>query len=192
MKVLQKYFLALVPPAEILAQAHEIKVAVRDQFGIKYALKSPPHITLKMPFNYNEAKEVQLIESLRRHLEAQDAFQVRIDGVGAFGDRVIFLDIPRSEQLAHLQQEIGKFCKGQLHLTEELSDRNYHPHMTVAFKDIKPRQFKEIFDFVSARGFSTEFSAESVMLLNRIDGTWRLQGVIPFGVDWAKSRFLTR
>jgi 2'-5' RNA ligase len=183
MKGLQKYFLALVPPPQILAKVHEIKIALRDQFGIKYALKSPPHITLKMPFSYNEAKEEQLLNSLQLHLQDQKPFRVKIDGVSTFGNRVVFLSIPRSEELMHLQHDVCKFSKTRLHLTEELSDRNYHPHMTVAFKDIKASHFKEILGFVTAWGFTTEFDVKGVTLLKRIDGSWRLQGNALIGVD---------
>ena len=187
MKVMQKYFLALIPPGDILEKANEIKIGLRDQFGVKYALKSPPHITVKMPFSYNEAKVHQLVASLQEYLKDQKPFEVKIVGVGRFGTRVVYLAVQKSEALMQLQQEVSKFCRTKLHLTEELSDRNYHPHMTVAFKDIKASRFVEIFDFVSNRGFFTEFSTGGIILLRRTDGMWNLQTHIPFGGDLNKN-----
>ena len=184
MKILQKYFLALVPPREILEKAHTIKEQLRDQFGIKYALKSPPHITLKMPFSYNEAKENLLVAKLQEYLKAQETFAVKIDGVGTFGNRVIYLAIEDSEMLRSLQRGLTKFCKETLHLTEELSDRNYHPHLTVAFKDLKAGHFPEVLSKVKENSIQAEYTAGGIILLKRIDGMWNLQREVPFGVDF--------
>lgn len=181
MKILQKYFLALVPPPEILQKAHEIKEQLRNQFGIKYALKSPPHITLKMPFNYNEAKEELLISKLGQHLKDQEIFSVKIVGVGTFGNRVVFLSIEKSADLELLQTKLKLYCKQELHLVDELSDRNFHPHMTVAFKDLKPAQFPEVLAKVRQLSFITEFSAENLILLKSVEGRWINHRVIPFG-----------
>lgn len=180
MKVMQKYFLALMPPDNIIEKVHEIKVGLREQFGIKYALKSPPHITLKMPFSYNEAKEDQLVASLHSHLKYSKAFEIRIAGVGTFGKRVVFLAVQKSAALEQLQREVSKFCKVRLHLTEELSDRNYHPHLTVAFKDIKESCFEQVTEFVSGWGIRTEFYAGGLALLKRQNGYWEVCKNIPF------------
>jgi 2'-5' RNA ligase len=181
MKVIQKYFLALVPPAEIHEKAQEIKIRIRDEFGIKYALKSPPHITLKMPFSYNEAKEELLVEKLREHLKTQEPFSIKIAGVGVFGNRVIFLSVEKSGQLLQLQQQLKVFCKRTLNLTDELSDRNFHPHLTLAFKDLKTAHFSQVLGRIKEQAFEAEYVAKELMLLKRIDGIWISHRKATFG-----------
>jgi 2'-5' RNA ligase len=181
MKQIQKYFLALVPPPDILQTAHEIKVRIREEFGIKYALKSPPHITLKMPFSYNEAKEGQLTASLTEYLKTQASFKVQIGGVGSFGNRVIFLSIQKTEPLIQLQKGLKLFCKRNLHLVDELSDRNFHPHMTIAFKDVKPRIFEEVLARVREQSFDATFLADHITLLKRAEGRWLNYHSVEFG-----------
>lgn len=173
--------MALVPPAEILQKAQNLKYEIRDEFGIKYALKSPPHVTLKMPFNYNEAKEDVLAQKLEHFLKDQKPFTVRIKGVGTFGNRVIFLGIDHSDELKGLQSSLKTFCKRELNLVDELSDRNYHPHMTVAFKDLKPRQFDAVLDLAKSKSFETEFLATDLMILKRINQSWVLYKKVSFG-----------
>lgn len=181
MKVIQKYFLALVPPAEIFDKAQEIRIRIRDEFGIKYALKSPPHITLKMPFSYNEAKEELLVKKLSEHLNTQKPFCIKMTGVGVFGKRVIFLSVEKSEQLLQLQQQLKVFCKRALNLTDELSDRNFHPHLTLAFKDLKAVHFSAVLSRIKEQAFEAEYSAADIILLKRIDGQWIQHRGIPFG-----------
>lgn len=181
MKVIQKYFLALVPPPEILEKAHDIKLKIREQFGIKYALKSPPHVTLKMPFSYNEAKESFLIHKLIDFLKDQKPFSIQIKGVGTFGNRVIYLGIEKSTELELLQGRLKTFCKKELNLVDELSDRNYHPHLTVAFKDIKAGQFSEVLALVKNHTIQAEYDSEDLVMLKRTDQKWTLNKKIRFG-----------
>lgn len=178
---MQKYFLALLPPQEILDKAHAIKMVIRDQFGIKYALKSPPHITLKMPFSYNEAKESILEGKLASFIQTQKPFEVSIAGVGTFGNRVIFLGIEKSTELLAFQSALKTFCKRELNLVDELSDRNFHPHLTVSFKDLKPGNFFEVLELVRQQSFIANFTAAELTILKRMDQKWIPYQNLPFG-----------
>lgn len=183
MKVIQKYFLALVPPLDILEKAHDIKLLIRDQFGIKYALKSPPHITVKMPFNYNEAKETQLERELQEFLQTQKPFPIKITGTGNFGNRVIYLSIEETAELRRFQSELKTFCKKELNLIDELSDRNFHPHLTIAFKDLKPKNFEEVLLLVKKESLRVEFYVGHLVLLKRVNGKWIFFKNLFFGYD---------
>ncbi|GMQ29981.1 2'-5' RNA ligase family protein [Algoriphagus confluentis] len=180
MKKKEKYFLALMPPKEILEKAESIKSEIRDQFNVKYALKSPAHITLKMPFSYNEAKEEVLIEQLNRFSLRFKPFKVELGKVQTFGKRVVFLSVKLSAPLLLLQSALKSFCKKELHLVDELSDRNYHPHMTLAFKDLKDSKFKAVLELAKAREFEAEFLAGGFFLLKKAEGKWKVYLEIPF------------
>lgn len=172
MKVMQKYFLAIVPEGAIQDNCTEIKNEIRDQFNVKYALKSPAHVTLKMPFTYNEAKEEKLIQVLRKFLTQFESFPISIGGVDTFGKRVIFLKIEADDRLTKLQAELKVFCKRELNLVDELSDRNFHPHMTIAFKDLKEIHFDEILNLVKKRSIQEKYFVSNIHLLKRIEGRW--------------------
>lgn len=180
MKIMQKYFLALVPPEEILEKAKSIKEEIREQYNVKYALKSPAHITLKMPFSYNEAKEDVLSEQLNLFASRFKPFKVDLGKVNTFGKRVIFLGVEASGPLLLLQSALKTFCKKELNLIDELSDRNYHPHLTLAFKDLKATKFEDVLDLAKSRAFDAEFMAKGFYLLKRADGKWKIHREIPF------------
>lgn len=172
MKVMQKYFLAIVPTGDIQESATSLKLLLKEQMNIKYALKSPAHITLKMPFSYNEAKEDYLIEKLSTFLSRKENFKLQVNGTGTFGRRVIFWKIEADSKLYELQESIKSFCKRELNLVDELSDRNFHPHMTIAFKDVKERDFETVLDLISSQEISQTFQVNAVVLLKRIGGRW--------------------
>ncbi|MBS4071221.1 RNA 2',3'-cyclic phosphodiesterase [Algoriphagus aquatilis] len=183
MKIIQKYFLALIPPDPIISKSHEIKEEIRKKFGLKYALKSPPHITLKMPFSYNEAKEDQLTDRLSEFLVNQKSFSVGISGIGTFGQRVIFQGIRTNPELLELQKNLKSFCKRELLLVDELSDRNYHPHLTLAFKDLKPSKFDGVLELVKDLQFDAEFKVDRMAILKKNEGKWQIQKELFFGIN---------
>lgn len=172
MKDLQKYFLAIVPPQPYFDQVEGLKEAIKQEFGCKYALKSPAHVTLKMPFSFPTKNEEKLKEKLQFFFENQKALEIRVHHVDAFGRRVVFLKVKAPNSLFDLQLELKTYCQRELHLMPELSDRNYQPHMTVAFKDLKPAQADEIYHWVQAQKLDFFFGVEQVWLLKKVEGRW--------------------
>ena len=172
MRSLQKYFLAILPPQEFLDLVEDLKIDIKNEFGVKYALKSPAHITLKMPFIFDEHKIERLTDSISNIFQEVNQFPLRIGGVDQFRKRVIFLKVGKSNGLIELQEKIKKHLKREHHLVEELSDKNYHPHMTVAFQDIKKDQFDPLYRFIFDRKIEFSFVVNSIVLLKKVDGIW--------------------
>lgn len=178
-KILQKYFIAIVPEGGIQEKATALKLQLKEKFNLKYALRSPAHVTLKMPFLWNEAKEDRLRSELGLFFQRQLPFHLRIKGIGKFSERVIYIKISESEELRRLQNELVMMCKTQLNLTQELSDYAYHPHMTVAFKDVKKGRFEEYLEFVKSNSFSGQMTVDQIALLKRENGRWAVLQSFP-------------
>ncbi|MCS5491151.1 2'-5' RNA ligase family protein [Algoriphagus limi] len=172
MTQLQKYFLAILPPPDFLQQVHELKLKLREEFGIKYALKSPPHITIRMPFLYNELKEDRMVGLLNSFAANIGPFPLEVKGTDQFRGRVIFLDIHAGDELFEMQKALRIFCKRNLNLKDELSDLSFHPHMTVAFRDVKKLQFDSVFKRVKEQGLEAKFEVNGFFLLKHQNGVW--------------------
>ncbi|RZS95201.1 2'-5' RNA ligase family protein [Cecembia calidifontis] len=167
-----KYFIALVPEGRIQEEATRLKEEMRVLFNVKYALKSPAHITIKMPFTYNELKQERLIGKLGKFFDQFVSFELLFKGFDRFGRRVIFVDVKPSQELNRLQEALNKFCKTELKLVNELSDKAFHPHMTIAFKDVKPKNFDIYWKHIHSKQFNALYPVKDVALLKRIEGKW--------------------
>jgi 2'-5' RNA ligase len=137
-----------------------------------------------MPFSYNEAKEANLAQHFRSFFANQVPFSLTISGIGNFGQRVIFQKIIPNPELLSLQLGLKTFCKRELHLVDELSDRNYHPHLTLAFRDLKSSHFEEVLSFTKRRCFDAEFLVDRVALLKKEEGIWRVCKELPLGQNF--------
>lgn len=175
-KILQKYFIAIVPEGELQEQVTGLKFQLKEQFNLKYALKSPAHVTLKMPFLWNQAKEVNLVTQLGTFFQEQAPFELKLSGIGKFGNRVIYIKVREQKELITLQSKVSMLCKSQLKLNQELSDQAYHPHMTLAFKDIKKAHFIEYFNFIKDIGFNQTMEVKQVALLKKVEHKWKVAG----------------
>lgn len=177
----QKYFIALVPEGEIQEKATSLKEMLKERFNIKYALKSPAHVTLKMPFSFNEVKEDYLEQRLKEFLKDYQSLELTIGGVRKFGDRVVYLNVDANEDLFLLQKHLKNFCKRELKLNDELSDRNFHPHMTIAFKDLKKIPVPNIIKALEEQPILEKFVTNQLFLLKRVGGQWVINRKIDFG-----------
>ncbi|MDN3687148.1 2'-5' RNA ligase family protein [Cyclobacterium jeungdonense] len=174
-KSLKKYFIGIVPDEPLRREITELKLAIQERFGYKFALKSPPHITLKMPFLFNENKEEQLENKLRRFFGEEKGFSLEIEGVGSFREKVVFLRVKYPPELPALQQRLVTYGKRHLGHQIELSDLNYHPHLTVAFRDIKKGQFGDLMAFLRPRFGKQQMAVRQVSLLKKASNSWQIQ-----------------
>ena len=179
MKILQKYFIAIVPTGDVQDSVTAIKMQLKEKFNLKYALRSPAHITLKMPFLWNEAKENRLMHTLERFFKEMPSFRLKARKIGVFSDRVIYIKVEEKKELLEMQKMLSEMCKAELNLVQELSDYAYRPHMTVAYKDIKKKRFSEYLEFVKGQGFSGRVEVRQIALLKRNEGKWTVLKQFP-------------
>jgi 2'-5' RNA ligase len=169
-----KYYIAIVPEGEVQEKATGLKLAVKERYNAKYALKSPAHITLKMPFRWNEAKEEKLISRLAEFFEKSSGFHLQLKGIGRFGRRVIFIKVQEVPELMKLQQDLKYFCKTELKFIEELSDKAYRPHMTLVSKDLKDHQFDDCLAHLQDKGFNENLHIQHIALLKKGERQWEV------------------
>lgn len=173
-KSIEKYFIALVPEGSFQEKVLAWRLELKERFNLKYALKTPAHITLKMPFDWNETKEEKLALRLGRFFSGFGPIHLAFRDFNRFGKRVIFIDVMPNPLLPAMQSELSKYCRIELKLPEELGDKSFRPHVTIAFKDTKPQKFEEYWAYIGPQKFKAHFHFQDVALLKRIEGKWEV------------------
>jgi 2'-5' RNA ligase len=169
------YFIALIPPAPVFDDALNLKLFFQEKYNSKAALNSPPHITLHMPFRWKKEKTEELTLKLSAFVKALDPIKVCLDNFSAFPPRVIFINVVRSEMLDALQRNIQRFCKKELNLfNANYGEEPYHPHLTLAFRDLRKNAFKEAWDEFKLKEYKAEFMADKLSLLKHDGKKWHL------------------
>ncbi len=168
-----RYFIGIIPPSPIFEQILEYKHHFRDDFQSKASLHSPPHITLHMPFNWKDGKEVELIDSMQRLSSSLFPVTVTLKNFGSFPPRTIFIQVIPSETLDQLQFRVRQFCKKELGLfNADYRDLPFHPHLTVAFRDLKKPMFVKAWGEFKDKIFVAEFIIDRICLLKHDGEKW--------------------
>lgn len=169
------YFIAIIPPAPFFDTALALKHYFRDRYGSKASLNSPPHITLHMPFQWNEDKEPKLLERLSLFSEGNMSLHLEFNNFGCFPPRVIFIDLKKSQDLENYQQQLHRFCKTELNLfNANYKAKPFHPHLTLAFRDLKKAAFYEAWLEFKEKDFEGEFSSKGFTLLKHNGKQWNV------------------
>ncbi len=169
--MVQKYFIAIVIPEPIQSLIMHEKHYVADNFASKGALRSPAHITLHMPFQWEEEKEEKLVSVLNK--VNHQPFELELNNYNCFAPRVVFIDVIQNEALFSFQKLIVNTAKEKLNLFNQAEDmRGFHPHVTIAFRDLKKASFSLAYDYYKNKNFNQSFVCESYHLLKQKANIW--------------------
>lgn len=168
-----QYFIGIVPPSPVFEEALAMKEFFKQQYGSKAALNSPPHITLHMPFFWKEEKEEMLAEKLRAFSKKYDPLKICMDNFSSFPPRVIFMNVAESDILSALQKDLHRFFKRELNIfNANYRELPFHPHLTLAFRDLKKPQYHQAWEEFSKKEYKAEFVADKIVLLKHNGKSW--------------------
>lgn len=173
------YFIGIIPEPSVQDAVTAIKKDFKRLYHSSHALKSPPHITLIPPFKCTSSEIAHLSDRMAQFCENICSFKLSILNFGAFPPRVIFLQIVSDVHLYTLQNTLEQHLTANFHFIKP-SSRSFHPHMTVAFKDLTKLQFNAAWPIYAQRSFETEFKVRELALLH-YKQTWQVHKCFRLG-----------
>lgn len=170
----KKYFIAIVLPPPVFEEVEKIKHELYTNHHLKGALRSPAHITLHRPFEWREEKENILLETLNTFKFDDKNIAIELTNFAFFEPRVIYIDVLPNTILVDLHKALKAFAKTKLGLLNEVNDlRGFHPHVTVAFRDLKKRTFYELKEEFAQKQFRASFNSNQISVL-KLSTKWEV------------------
>ncbi|MBS1902649.1 MAG: 2'-5' RNA ligase family protein [Bacteroidetes bacterium] len=166
------YMFAIVPPQPFYDEVRALQKEIAERYDTHEALRRPVHITLIPPFESEHEEEHQLIKFTTEFAATRSHFTIDIHGFGQFRERVIYVRPIESEPLMHMRDALKDAFR--LHfplLTPRQSHDEFHPHITIGYRDLTHAGFQHAWPEYEKRPFERQFSVESIVLL-RHDGRW--------------------
>lgn len=170
----QLYFIALIPPPELREAVKALKEEMKSRFGAQHALKSPAHLTLQMPFRWKESEEAFLLASLKGFAAQQQPFQINLSGFDCFPPKVIYIRVENHRPIIQLHEQLKVHLIESLGFTPEQVNSRFHPHLTIATRDLRKSSFREAWAEFESRKFTVSFEAESLFLLKHTGRFWEI------------------
>lgn len=112
--------------------------------------------------------------------QIQQPFELQLRGFNCFEPRVIFVDIVENQQLKTLQSGLFHHLEKTVGLQDERAKR-FHPHITIAHRDLQRRQFPKAWEHFSKIGYERSFQVEGLVLLEHVGRKWVARESFAFG-----------
>ncbi|MDJ0597773.1 MAG: 2'-5' RNA ligase family protein [Crocosphaera sp.] len=171
----KRFFIALIPPKTVQEEATKIKEYFKEIYKSKAALKSPPHITLQPPFEWNIEELPKLIQELNDFSESQKPFSMTLNGFSAFKPRVIYINVLKNPELLSIQKSLMSHLESTLDIVHQVSkNRPFSPHLTVAFRDLTKRNFYQAWLEFENREIYHNFIVDKIILLIHNGKKWEI------------------
>ena len=175
------YLIALLPPEPLRKLVRELKEEMRDRFGAGHALKTPAHITLQMPFRLETETKPDLMQLLEGFARRQKPFGIELQGFDAFPPRVLFIRIADHRPVSALESSLRATLAGEAALQIEGTGLPFHPHMTIATRDLSEPAFHLAWAEFKDRPFAAAFEVRSLFLLQHNGTVWEVCREFNFG-----------
>jgi 2'-5' RNA ligase len=174
------YFIAIVLPEEINQSVLKLKHLMLEKFGCKVGLKSPAHITIIPPYWMTEDLEQPLLQDMDFLSKTIPAFSLTLSRFSAFKPRTIFIDVPVPESLAFVKKTTERFFKTHTHYKAKIDNRPFHPHITIATRDLHKKAFAEAWPLFENKPFAATFEATGLSVLRHNKKDWDVIHTSPF------------
>ena len=166
------YFMALVAPEKINLRVLKWKNFFKDQYGCTAALNSPAHITLIPPFWMKEELEAALINSINQFSSTKNKFEITVKDFAGFIPRVIYVDVVKNEILNNLYESLANFIHTENKYPLKKDGRTFHPHVTLATRDLYKKAFYEALEIFSTKKYEASWLVTGISLLRHNKKNW--------------------
>ncbi len=171
----QRFFIALLPPQEVQQTANQIKQYFAEVYNSQAALKSPPHVTLQSPFEWDIDKLPILEKHLHQFSQSQFPVPMTLQGFAAFKPRVIYINVLRTLELLTIQQNLARFLESSLNIVHPTAkNQTFTPHLTVAYRDLTQPNFYTAWTEFETKELYFEFVVEQLTLLFHDGNRWKI------------------
>jgi len=175
-----RFFVALLPPLEVQEYANQVIQELGDRYQTRTS-KSPPHITLQPPFQWQIQQVSQLEQTLSNFARSQSRVSMKLSGFGAFVPRVLYIDVLKTAELLALQAALTKHLEETLEIVDPKSkSRAFAPHLTVASRNFTRLTFKQAWAELQLRPVEFEFVGDRLTLLIHDGQRWQIQSEFAF------------
>ena len=175
------YYIAVVLPSPVADAVRTLQHRAHTAYHSRAALRSPPHITLQPPFRQPLDQVANLKQVLAEFASVYLPFPVGLNGFGCFLPRAVFVSVVENQMLSTVQHDlIRTLIQNQIVGPDEQPLRTFHPHITIAFRDLTQRHFRSLWGELEHGSFADQFTAKGITLLRHNGKSWSAEADFPF------------
>jgi len=166
------YFVAVVLPQHLDEKVLHWKKYMQERYRCKVGLKSPAHITIIPPFWLEENREEELLNDVDTLAKDIKPFVVETADFSAFKPRTIFIGVKKNVYLEQLKRKADDHFSDKEQYKIKKENRPFHPHITIATRDLFKKDFYECWTFFETKEFKESWEATGLSVLRHNKRNW--------------------
>lgn len=170
--MMEMYFIALLLPEELNKKVKVYKEWMKEKYNCKVGPKSPAHITIIPPFWMNSELERLLIETTDFISSGHPPFTLNTTGFDAFRPRTLFIAVAPNPRLNNLKKNAEEAFIAYPEFNIKKENRPFHPHITIATRDLHKAAFYEAWEEFAEKKFSKAWLANNLSILKHNKKEW--------------------
>ena len=88
-------------------QLRELELFLAEHIGNDYALRQPPHVTVKRPIKVANSLEIEKVIKIVSDLASETGvIPIHVVGISNFSKKVLYIQIAKNEQLASIHRKL--------------------------------------------------------------------------------------
>ncbi len=168
------YFLALIPEPSFSDKVRNLQRELREKFGLSYAMRLPPHITLQAPFNC-QIPEREL-EGIISHIRDKfRSIKLKASGFDSFINAVVYISMEPNDELLEFQSWLSDYLNSTGCLSLSQGNNDYVPHITLAHRDLDTEHFEEVWKDFESRKIDDEFYVNELVIFRHDQRSWHVE-----------------
>ncbi|MBI1222585.1 MAG: hypothetical protein GC180_08280 [Bacteroidetes bacterium] len=166
------YFFALLPDEPFSSRILQVQEELKAKFGLQYAMRLMPHISIQSPFECKVANDKEMEKIIREISNVLQPLNLEAKGPGFFTQPVIYITIADNPVLMDMQNKISEVLVCSRCMNAAQRNNAYIPHLSLAHRDLEPKRFEEVWNFLSTKDLHGEFSISRLQIFKYTDGSW--------------------
>lgn len=122
----------------------------------------------------DETLEEDLKKDIAQLSNTFKPFEVATNNFSCFKPRTIFIEPVLDESLKTLKKETDQFFKTNTQYGAKIDSRPFHPHITIATRDLRKSAFAEAWPQFESKSFQETFTATGLSLLRHNGQIWEV------------------
>ncbi|MES2014632.1 MAG: 2'-5' RNA ligase family protein [Patescibacteria group bacterium] len=140
--------------------------------------RMPPHLTIKPPFETDDAGIAEVERTLRAFLHHERAVALTIQGFGRFGFRTIYMDVHKSTEAVSFVRRAIEVLNTHIPWMPAYPLEGNKLHASVA-RFLNRRQFRRIWRELRTLRPQFETLLDTIVILKKEDRVWRIHATVP-------------
>ena len=168
--------IAILPPEPVFSEVRKEQEFIATTWGPEHALRTPPHITIIPPISV-ESNDIGLLYGMADMIAySESPFKMQLRDYGSFKPKVIFINPIISNELNELYELWHQALLAKMpRVLDKYPERTYHPHITLAHKDVTREQYDKIWKYYTRKEYRVAFPVNNFCILEYKTKEWVIE-----------------